>query len=111
MPPCPQASAPEYLSHLPLPRAFPLPEFPPHPSYLLPSAQWGARWGGAGSVTAPRWEGEASVCTRAGALQGAGRVGQVGRGPGPWSSTVVVSSLSGFNAGLGASVKAGMGSC
>ncbi|KAB0391264.1 hypothetical protein E2I00_016106, partial [Balaenoptera physalus] len=35
----------------------------------------------------PRWEGEASVSTRASALQGTGRVG---RGPGPWSSTVVI---------------------
>lgn len=67
--------------------------------------------GGGWVCDSARWEGEASVCTRASALQGAGRVGPVGRGPGPWSSSVVVSSLSGFNAGLGDSVKAGMGSC
>lgn len=74
-------------------------------SYLLPSAQWGA-WGAWGSWACDslHWEGQLG--------QPSPGSEPSGRGPGPWSSTVVVcSSLPDFHAGLSASVKAGMGSC
>ena len=106
---CPQVPAPELrASTTALPGSLPIACVSPLlPSYLLSSAQWGAGGGSLGLRQLHR-EDEVSVSTRASALQGTGRGGC---GPGPWSSTMVVSSLSDFNAGLSASVKAGMGSC